>query len=166
VPLSRTDQDRVNQLHKASAHLRNTGAPELAEAVDFVLTDEGANFIGRLRWRETAQENPNLALVMPKALRDQIKAGAQAAGKQLTTQAVVALNAFLNGEFVPPRPTRAPYGSGKANLNVRVNRELRERADEYGRKLLADGKLDWAPSTSQVLKAWFVEKFAPDFELR
>jgi hypothetical protein len=166
VPLSRRDQDRVEQLRQASAHLRETGAPKLADAVDFVLTDEGANFIGRLRWKETADENPNLALSMPTVLRDAIKAGASAQGKNLTTQAVVALNAFLAGDFVPERPERGKPGTvaPKSNLNVRVNAELRARVDEHGRKLMEDGVLDWAPLTSHVLKAWYAQKFAPEFK--
>jgi hypothetical protein len=164
VPLSRQDQNRVELLKQASAHLRETGAPkELAEVVDFVLTDEGANFVGRLRWKDAAEENPNLALRLPEVLRDEIKAGAKAAGKTLTTQAVTALNAFLDGKFVPVNPKEEPVfraaGGPQAMLNVRVNAELRKRVDEYGAKLKEDGVLDWAPLTSHVLKAWFVEKF-------
>ncbi|WP_107400461.1 hypothetical protein [Streptomyces africanus] len=159
MPLSRQDQNRVELLQQASAHLRETGAPKLAEAVDFVLTDEGANFVNRLRWKGAAEENPNLALRMPLALRDEIKAGAKAAGKSLTAQAVTALNAFLDGKFVPEQGAARVSGSPQAMLNVRVNAELRKRVDEHGAKLKEDGVLDWAPLTSHVLKAWFVEKF-------
>jgi hypothetical protein len=168
VTLSRRDQDRVEQLRQASAHLRETGAPKLADAVDFVLTDEGANFIGRLRWKETAEENPNLPLSMPTVLRDLIKKNAAAQGKNLTTQAVVALNAFLAGDFVPQRQERGKPGTAlpKSNLNIRVNRELRAQVDAHGRKLMEDGVLDWAPLTSHVLKAWYAEKFAPEFQAR
>lgn len=169
MPLSRQDQYRVDLLKKASAHLRNTGAPtELAESVDFVLTDEGANFVSRLRWKGAEQEAPNLALRMPLAVRDQVKAMAAAEGKSLTAQATAALNAFLDGEFTPERPERAPRGAGGtvANLNIRVNADLRRRVDEYGQKLLADGELDWAPITSNVLRSWFVDHFTtlPDPE--
>jgi hypothetical protein len=168
VTLSRRDQDRVEQLRQASAHLRETGAPKLADAVDFVLTDEGANFIGRLRWKETAEENPNLPLSMPTVLRDLIKKNAAAQGKNLTTQAVVALNAFLAGDFVPQRQERGKPGTAlpKSNLNIRVNRELRAQVDAHGKKLMEDGVLDWAPLTSHVLKAWYAEKFAPEFQAR
>lgn len=166
MPLSQSDQQRVEQLHQASAHLRSTGAPQLADAVDFVLTDEGANFVSRLRWKEAGQENPNLPLLMPTVLRDRIKEGAKLEGKSLTTQAVVALNAFLDGKFMPERPQRAPYGSKVAtsNLNVRVNAELRRRVDEYGQQLKDNGTLDWAPKTTNVLKAWFAERFASAVE--
>lgn len=161
VPLSSRDQERVAQLKQAAEHCRQTGAPELGDAVDFVLSDEGANFIGRLRWKEAAEENPNLALSMPLSLREEIKEGVKAAGKNLPTQAAMALNAFLDGKFVPDRLERAARGSGgpRANLNVRVNAELRRLADEYGRQLKADGVLDWEPKTSDVLKAWFVVRF-------
>ncbi|MFB8182669.1 hypothetical protein ACFC8N_43100 [Streptomyces sp. NPDC055966] len=165
MPISRHDQERVDHLKKAAAHLRQTGAPEeLAETVEFVLTDEGANFVNRLRWSGAAQENPNLALSMPTVLRDQIKAGAKAAGKSLPAQAVVALNSFLDGTYMPfdPREENLFRASGRtrSNLNVRVNADLRQRVDAHGQQLKEDGVLDWAPSTPQVLKAWFAEKFA------
>lgn len=161
VPLSRRDQERVEKIQEASVHLRETGAPELAEHVDFLLTDEGANFVNRLRWKDASEENPNLAIFMETTLRDEIKAGVTAAGKTLPTQAVLALNAFLNGDYLPTRQENGPRGSGvsKSNLNVRVNGDLRQRVDEHGKKLLEDGVLDWAPRTSHVLKSWFVEKF-------
>lgn len=167
VPLSRQDQHRVELLKQASAHLRETGAPkELAETVDFVLTDEGANFVSRLRWKEAAEENPNLAIRMPTVLRDEIKERVKVAGKSLPTQAVTALNAFLDGEYVPVRPERAPRGGtgSVSNLNVRVNAELRRQVDEHGRRLMADGSLDWEPLTSHVLRSWFVEKFTTPAE--
>ncbi|MEU9578787.1 hypothetical protein [Streptomyces chilikensis] len=163
MPLSRNDQERVNRLRQASQHLRTTGAPELADEVDFVLTAEGANFAKRIQWQEAEQENPNLALRMPREMRDRIKLNASRSGQTATlaTQAVIGLNKFLNGEFMPPRPQRAPRGTAAeaANLNVRVNAELRQQVDEHGKKLLADGVTDWAPITSQVLIAWFVENF-------
>jgi hypothetical protein len=161
VPLSPRDQERVEKIQQASAHLRRTGEPQLAEHVDFLLTDEGANFVNRLRWKEASEENPNLAIFMPTSVRDEIKAGVKRAGTALPTQAVLALNAFLNGTYLPARQESARRGSGgsKSNLNVRVNADLRRRVDEHGKQLLADGVLDWAPRTSHVLKSWFTEKF-------
>ena len=162
MPLSSRDQERVKKIQQASAHLRSTGAPELAEHVDFLLTDEGANFVNRLRWKEAADENPNLALSMPMTVRNKIKRRVAAANAQIPAQAVLALNAFLNGEFTPARPQELfPRGAGgpRANLNVRVNAELRREVDEHGKRLKADGVLDWEPSTSAVLKAWFVARF-------
>ncbi|MCX4606872.1 hypothetical protein OG402_41325 [Streptomyces anulatus] len=160
MALSRQDQHRVDLLKKASAHLRNTGAPtELADSVDFVLTDEGARFVSRLRWKDLEQESPNLAVRMPRALRDEIKTTVQQKGTSITTEAAAALNAFLADEYTPLRPVRGEHEGPVANLNIRVNADLRRRVDEYGQKLLADGELDWAPITSQVLRSWLIDNF-------
>ncbi|MFH8483635.1 hypothetical protein [Streptomyces sp. NPDC018055] len=167
MALSRQDQHRVDLLKKASAHLRDTGAPtELADTVDFVLTDEGARFVSRLRWQDLEQESPNLAVRMPRALRDEIKTTVQQKSTSLPAEAAAALNAFLADEYTPLRPVRGEHEGPVANLNIRVNAELRRRVDEYGQKLLADGELDWAPITSQVLRSWLIDHFTtlPDPE--
>ncbi|MGW5989524.1 hypothetical protein ACWFRT_13495 [Streptomyces anulatus] len=182
MALSRQDQHRVDLLKKASAHLRETGAPtELADSVDFVLTDEGARFVSRLRWKDLEEESPNLAIRMPRVVRDEIKAnvqkkdeamkkdGSTAAlkkGTSLSMEAAAALNAFLTDEYTPLRPVRGEHEGPVANLNIRVNADLRRRVDEYGQKLLADGELDWAPITSQVLRSWLIDNFTtlPDPE--
>ncbi|MFD4795914.1 hypothetical protein [Streptomyces anulatus] len=167
MALSRQDQHRVDLLKKASAHLRDTGAPtELADSVDFVLTDEGARFVSRLRWKDLEQESPNLAVRMPRALRDEIKTTVQQKGTSLPVEAAAALNAFLTDEYTPLRPVRGEHEGPVANLNIRVNADLRRRVDEYGQKLLADGELDWAPITSQVLRSWLIDNFTtlPDPE--
>ncbi|MEV2259241.1 hypothetical protein OG473_39610 (plasmid) [Streptomyces anulatus] len=160
MALSRQDQHRVDLLKKASAHLRDTGAPtELADSVDFVLTDEGARFVSRLRWKDLEQESPNLAVRMPRALRDEIKTTVQQKDTSLPAEAAAALNAFLADEYTPLRPVRGEHEGPVANLNIRVNADLRRQVDEYGQKLLADGELDWAPITSQVLRSWLIDNF-------
>lgn len=165
MPLNRDDHKRVSQLQQASTHLRETGAPELADAVDFVLTDEGRKFIGRISWQKTGQEKPNLAMQMPETLRDQVKAKAAAAGANLEAEAQKALEDFLAGSFTPAPVQRAPRGQApkKVNLNVRVNAGLRRQADELGKQLLADGELDWAPLASHVIVSWFTDRVAEDF---
>ena len=167
VPLSRDDNQRITQLQLASTHLRETGAPELAEAVDFVLTDEGRKFIGRISWQKTGQEKPNLAMQMPETLRDEIKAKAAAAGASLEAEAQKALEEFLAGSFTPARPERAPRGQAQAvrkvNLNVRVNAALRRQADELGKQLLADDELDWSPLASNVIVSWFTDRAGEGF---
>lgn len=167
VPLSRDDDKRVTRIKEASAHLRSGGParPELADAVDFLLTEEGRKFIGRLSWQSTAQQKPNLAMEMPETLRDAIKAKASAAGASLEAEAGHALNEFLAGRFTPAQPERSPRGQAlkKVNLNVRVDKALRGQADELGRTLLQDGELDWAPRTSHVIVSWFTDRVDEDF---
>jgi hypothetical protein len=167
VPLSRDDQQRVTRIREAAGHLRSGGParPDLADTVDFLLTDEGRKFVGRLNWQETGQQKPNLALEMPETLRDAIKAKAGAAGASLEAEAEHALNRFLAGDFTPARPERAVRGQApkKANLNVRVDRELRRRATELGEQLLAEDELDWAPGITNILTSYFTDRVEEDF---
>lgn len=167
VPLSRDDNNRVTHIKEAAAHLRSGGParPELADAVDFLLTEEGRKFIGRLAWQNVAQQKPNLAMEIPETLRDAIKSKASAAGASLEAEAEHALNEFLAGRFTPAQPERSLRGQApkKVNLNVRVDKALRAQADELGKQLLADGELDWAPRTSHVIVSWFTDRLEDDF---
>lgn len=167
VPLSRDDHKRVELTKQAAEHLRTGGParPELADAVDFLLTDEGRKFLVRLGWQDTAQKKPNLPMEIPETLRDAIKAKAAAAGANLEAEAEHALNEFLAGRFTPAQPERSPRGQApkKVNLNVRVDRALRGQADELGAQLLADGELDWAPRTSHVIVSWFRDRLDEGF---
>lgn len=165
VSISRDDQQRVAKIRQASAHLTKTGAPELAEQVDFLLTEEGRKFVGRLHWKGRSEETPNFGIYMPVELRDEIKAKAATAGAHLESEVAHALTEFVEGRFTPAQPKRAAHGQAgkKVNLNVRINAALRARADEVGRQLLAEGELDWAPSTSQILVSYFMDRVEEDF---
>lgn len=167
MPLSRADQQRVIQIQEAAEHLRRGGParPALADAVAFLLTDEGRKFVGRLNWQETAQQKPNLALEMPASLRDEIKVKAAAAGANLEAEVEHGLKRFLAGDFTPAQPKRWPHGQApaKANLNVRVDAELRRRATELGKELLSEGELDWAPGITNILTSYFMDRVEEDF---
>ena len=159
------DQQRVAQLQQAATHLRETGKPDLADTVDFVLTDEGRKFIGRMSWQKTGEEKPNLAMQVPVTLRDAVKAKAAAAGANLEAEAQRALEEFVAGSFTPAQPKKAGRGQApaKVNLNVRVNAELRRQAEQVAGQLLSDGELDWAPRASHVIVAWFMDRVEENF---
>ena len=165
MPLRPEDQKRVDELTAAAAHLRTTGAPQLADTVDFVLTPDGRSFINRLRVERLHQQeaegafDPNFAMQMPRPVRDEVKATAKALGGDLAVEARTALEQFLAGEFTPVRPKRATRNTfeDKVNLNIRVNKELRERADAHGKELA--GTLGWEPRASHVIVNWLVRKF-------
>jgi hypothetical protein len=160
------DQKRVEELQQASAFLREHGAPaQLADAVDFVLTEEGRKFIGRLHWKKTDQANPNLAMEIPETLRNDIKAAAAVAGANLEAEAQRALEEFLAGRFTPAQSAREARGEApkKVNLNVRVNAELRRRAEVMANDLLAQDEMTWAPKVSNIIVSWFVDRLEEDF---
>ncbi|MEV5915809.1 hypothetical protein AB0M00_43870 [Streptomyces chartreusis] len=165
VPISNADQQRVAKVKQAAARLREVDSPELAEHVDFLLTDEGRKFIGRVNWQKTADEKPNMPLYMPEKLRDAIKAKAAAAGANLEAEADHAIDEFLAGRFTPAQPVTAPRGQApvKKNLNVRLLSVKRAQAEALSRQLLAEGELDWEPNITNILSSYFADRVEEDF---
>lgn len=163
------DTSLRSQLTAAAARLREVDSPDLAEAVETVLEPNGW---GRLR--RSAPEasgsgstlDPNLPIGMLKAVRDEIKANVAAAARKrpgagisIAAEAETALKAFLAGKFVPEQPERAPRGAGleKANLNVRVDASLRQRAEDFGADNAAE--FGWAPRASHIIAAWLTARY-------
>jgi hypothetical protein len=179
VALRPEDQKRVEHLTEAAAHLRSTGREEWADTVDFMLTPDGRAFLNRLRVDRLRQEDAegkygyNLAIGMPLTVREEIKANVAKAArenpasdpkKQITLQneATKALEAFLAGTYVPPKPQRAVRGSAeeKVNLNIRLDPdlpELRQRAEDHGADNASE--FGWAPRASHVIFGWLAERF-------
>ena len=172
VALRPEDNKRVDQLTQASAHLRSEGKAEWADTVDFVLSPEGASFVNRLRLQRLRQEGDegkfgqNLAIAMPLVVREEIKANVaklarDTPGEKITvsTEAAKALEAFLAGEFIPDRPQRAAHGTAEkvGNLNVRLDPDLRQRAENVGADHAAE--FGWAPRASHIIARWLVQRF-------
>lgn len=173
------DKKRVDHLTEAAAHLRSEGRTEWADTLDFVLTPDGRAFVNRLRVDRLREEEAegkfgqNLALGMPLEVREEIKANVARADREnpttdpkeritLQNEATKALEAFLAGEFVPPKPQRATRGSfeKKVNLNIRLDPkrpELRQRAEDFGADNAAG--FGWAPRASHIIIGWLVEHF-------
>lgn len=174
VALRPEDKKRVDQLTAAAKHLREDGKDELAGAVDFVLTPEGRLFmnrlrVDRLRAAEAAGEfGQNLAIMMPLRVREEIKANVAQAQREnpdpntaitASSEANKALAAFVAGDFVPERPQRAARGTAEktGNLNVRIDPDLRQRAEDFGADHAA--RFGWAPRASHIIAAWLKGRF-------
>lgn len=166
MPVSKDDQKRIDQLQEAATVLRSHQREDLAGAVDFVQTPQGARMIQRLSWSAQADDKPNYPLTLDEGLRDEIKARAKAAGATLTAEAEAGLQAYIDGKFLPERPAKAKPGTAKPkkNLNVRMSEELRRAAEDHGEKLLEDGVLDWIPRVSQILIPWFELRVRQQFK--
>jgi hypothetical protein len=162
VPVSRDDDKRIANLRQASAHLRSTGAPEeLAQTVDFVLTEEGARFINRLRWGSVADDNPNLAMSVTPDLRARLKALASENGTTLEKVIREGFDRYITGRWLPPEPVKRRRGVEKVNLNVRTDAgqrdKLRKLKDERSREL------GFKVADAWIALAWLMEEFGiPD----
>ncbi|MFD9721035.1 hypothetical protein [Streptomyces sp. NPDC059076] len=163
VPLRPDDEKHRNNLLTASTRLRDTGHEELADSVDYVLSPEGAAFIGRLRLDRLGSD-PNtgstLPIRLPKAERDQIKARAKAAGESLSQEAEKGLRAFIDGRFVPQPKPRARRNSGALSsavvLNVRTDAGLNEQADTKAKEMQEAGT---RISLSAVVYDWLCQQY-------
>ncbi|MFG2540708.1 hypothetical protein ACGFU4_36260 [Streptomyces sp. NPDC048511] len=113
----------------AAERLREVDSPQLAQAVDTVLTFSALQ-------PYDSQADPNLSIRLPKAARDRIVAGAKR--DRVSVQAVVneAFQEFLDGKFSPKATVRERKGTAaeKVNLNVRPERDLMARVAEAGVK--------------------------------
>jgi hypothetical protein len=170
----RQHTEPLTKLKEVAEHLRSTGAPAgFAETVESVMTVEGNRALARaiMAQRELDGEiGQNLAINMPLAVREEIKANVAKAQREnpdrdpkkaitATSEAAKALNAFLAGEFIPTRQPRAARGTAEetGNLNVRVDPALRQRAEDFGADHASE--FGWAPRASHIISGWLVQKF-------
>lgn len=166
MPVSR-DNERIAKLRQASTHLRAGGParPELADEVDFLLTEEGARFLNRLRWGAVAEQSPNLAMNVTPELRARLKALASENGKKLDQIVQEGFERYIAGTWMPPEPPpKRPRGSGSetVNLNIRTDAgqrdKLRQLKDQRSREL------GFKVADAWVALAWLLEEFGLDAE--
>ncbi|MEU9014222.1 hypothetical protein AB0D12_31525 [Streptomyces sp. NPDC048479] len=122
MPLSSTDRKRRDHLVAAAETCRQAGRPDQVEAIDYVLSPKGAEFVTRLRRdSQDVEDNrgPSLSLGMREEWRDQLKAAAAAAGNILSADVTAILAAFVNGQF-EPKPLPRATGGKRVNLVVRI----------------------------------------------
>jgi hypothetical protein len=142
VPTPRdTDKQLHHDLTAASTKLRETGAGDLAAAVDQVLAPGGWHALRRLENAATAA--PNFSIPMRTEDRDTVKRLAEQAGESLTAIVERRLTDFIAGTF-DPRVARATRNSGAAqatsNLNMRPNPDLIAQVRARVEELNASGR--------------------------
>lgn len=145
------------RLTVASDRLRESGDPDLAEAIDAVTAPRGWELLKKPAKETTA--DPNMALWMNKAIKDAIHAKARAAGDSLPDVVDEGFRAFLAGDFVPAKPLRSARGSAtpKDNLNVRPSKELRDQVEALCPERSAE--LGWKVTPGLVAAAWLYEEY-------
>nr|WSX25620.1 hypothetical protein OG690_38020 [Streptomyces tubercidicus] len=166
MPPKRRDHTKQRELlAQASEKLKALNEEQLADAVDYALTDNYADAAIYHR-REKTRKTPNTGIGSTKAIREHLHAAAAAADTNLNAIANEALHAFLDGTFTPQRAERAAYGSvtdEAANINVRLDKDLSAQARKRC-QALAD-ELGWKPNITQVIKQYLLMKFPlPDSE--
>lgn len=160
--MARKDNQIRQRLTEAAATLRKAGSTDLAEAVDLILAPQGWGILRRSDPQAgDAAENlpPNLPIRISTIDRDRIRAAQQRAGNTLTADATEGLNAFIAGTFSPEQPARSARGSGeeKAVINVRVDPEMRRRAEQAAEER-AD-ELGWKPRPMHIIREWLIHQY-------
>ncbi|MCX4911907.1 hypothetical protein [Streptomyces sp. NBC_00878] len=163
MPAPRDDK-RIELLHQASAHCRETGRPDLAEGIDFVFTEEGAKFLNRMRWGAVASDKPNLAISVTPQLRADLKALASEKDSKLEKVVREGFARYIAGDWVPPEPVKAARGAGvqKVNLNIRTDAEQRALMREL--KPERSEELGFQVPDAWVALAWLLEEFGLNVE--
>lgn len=159
------DLKTKRQVQEAATIVRAEGRPELAEAVEHLLSPAGWSMLGRLRAAEgPATADTPLPIRMATADRDRIKAAQQKAAEQeasdsLTADVKEGLEAFAAGDFSPQPAAPSAYGAGeeKVNLNVRISAELKAQVEQAAEERAEE--LGWTPKPMHVAAAWLNAKY-------
>jgi hypothetical protein len=156
TPTSSTSTIRA-RLKAASAKLTEVGCPDLAAAVDEVLTPQGWGILRRAASAVDPSKagEPNLAIMMSESARDGVKKAAAAAGRTIKQDVDEGFSKYLAGEFTPQAPARKIRGSGepRVNLNTRPDSALRSRVAEK----LSEDQLDL--TVAHVAWSYLVTKY-------
>ncbi|MFG2532805.1 hypothetical protein [Streptomyces sp. NPDC048516] len=153
------------RLTTAAAKLREPGTPDpgvladAAEAIDEALAPNGWSKLRRTEPTAVSKLSPNKSIHMERSLRTHLHQAAEAKGVALSDLAEEGLRLFIAGKYVPERPQRAatnPDERDSVTLNVALDKDLRAQADARGKELKDAGELDWAPKTTQIVKAYLL----------
>lgn len=184
MALSPDDQQRHDYLVQAAAVLRQhaTGEPvpkgveyaPLADAVEYTLSSQGVDFLGRLRTDrlrldgERRDPDPNLPIRMPKDLRDLIRERSDGSRTVLTRIVEEGFVRFLDGTHETRRRPRESSKGGPPTviLSVTPPRELHAGVATKCRRLNEEGsgpRLTVSTVAASVLYEHFkIGPFAPD----
>lgn len=149
---------------------KNKRNEELADAVEYTLTpDYIASGRYELVEKGTAGKR-NMAISTQKFVRNHLKRASEAVGSSMTELVSEALTELAAGRFTPPQTPLSKGASGKgkedsfpgegslpANINVRVDSELREKADERCDEL--SGELGWHVKPGFAVLQYALRKF-------
>jgi hypothetical protein len=160
--VARKDNQIRQRLTEAAATLRKTGSTDLAEAVDLILAPQGWGILRRSDPQAGDAADslpPNLPIRIAATDRDRIRAAQEKAGASIVADATEGLNAFIEGRFSPEQPARSVRGSGeeKVVINVRVDLEMRRRAEQAAEDR-AD-ELGWKPRPMHIIREWLIHQY-------
>ncbi|THA29159.1 hypothetical protein E6R18_24930 [Streptomyces sp. A1277] len=151
-----TNRDLRAQLAAASTRLREVDSPDLADAVDEVLTPRGW---AALRATESIRAN-NLSIFLTAIDRDRITSGAKSARTTISDAVNAGFRKVIAGEYTPQQPETARKGTAKnkVNLNVTPSLALRERVEAKTGMLAAHVAADY------LMHEFKAGRYADDYE--
>ncbi|MFC9736121.1 hypothetical protein ACFWG5_34825 [Streptomyces hydrogenans] len=155
-PVATAREKLLTDLRAASAHLRATDAPELADTVDTLLTPAGWGQLRRAVEPDT--DNRNEMIRLSEAAHRHYEQAATAAGSTLTADVSEGLRAFADGSFSPAGYPRREAGSrAQSHMNVRIADDL--RADFAAAVTARTTELGYKTTIGHVAKAWLAHKY-------
>lgn len=153
------------------AAARKAGVTDL-DVVDRVLTYAEEQATRILAQQATRYESaPNKNLRVPLAFAEHVRAQVEAEKAEaegtnevpwsLSKRVNISLEEFLDGDWTPPEPQRAPRGSNipMTGLNVRVPQDLWDRANDLGKKPTAIEQRGYKLTANSIAIAALVEAY-------
>ncbi|MFH8581657.1 hypothetical protein [Streptomyces zaomyceticus] len=149
------DKQLLTDLRAAADHLRAKEAPELGDVVAGLLAPDGWVRLRKAFYADSIP--PNMSISVNSEEKAWYQAAAKAAGRDLTTDVITGLRAFIDGEFSPVNyPRRSNDSSGNTTLNVRVSTDLRaEVKDAIEAREAEVGKT----TIGHVVRAWLAHTY-------
>lgn len=147
---------------EAAAHLKRTGEPRMAAAVaDVIAYAEYASAVRERAAEREAAAAPSYSLRIDRALRDHVHATGAASGTEIPSAVTSRLEAFVAGTWTPQPSGRAARGTSpeKADLNVRVPKDLFDRVDALAKDPAAIAERGFKLTARQVAIAALTEAF-------
>lgn len=177
MPPKRRDHTKQRELlAAASEKLKALNEDQLADAVDYALTDNYADAAIYHR-REKDRKTTNLGIGVNEAIRTGLYEAAAEAGVTLGLVAEEGLQYFVDGTFTPKEfvhvtvdgvdlkvNLRKAYGPADVNLTVRLANDLLAQAKDRCQDVAEE--LGWEPTPTEVIRQYFMECFPETVDYR
>lgn len=164
MPAATKHENVLARIHKSRQPildlLNDAGAAGLAESAK-ILLDYAEEQAERAIAKRANDSRETRSLRVTAEFRTKVHADAAEDGAVISDIVVQSLRDFVNGEWAPPAPQRAPRGTNltKVGLNVRVPQELWDAANDRGKDVAEIAQRGYKLTAESVGIAALRERF-------